>query len=245
VTGCDAASDWLRHPLLDAAGTPHGFGTRACRPPQRLLRPRQVHGTAVVTLKHADVASGATLGEADAVVSALPGVAIGVVTADCLPLLVAAPSGVVAAVHAGWRGLAAGVVSAALEALAALDPHATKAAAVIGPHVERGCYEVDAPVVDALARRFGAELEDAVSATRPGHWQLDLARLVRVELLRAGLARERVGGLPGACTACDATRFHSYRRDGPRAGRLVHWIAGTAAPGGRTGSGLDTPGLPA
>jgi YfiH family protein len=245
VTRRDAVSDWLQHPLLASAGAAHGFGTRACRPPQRLLRPRQVHGTAVVTLKHADVASGATLGEADAVVSALPGVAIGVVTADCLPLLVAAPSGVVAAVHAGWRGLAAGVVSAALEALAALDPEAARAVAVIGPHVERGCYEVDAPVVDALARRFGADLEDAVSATRPGHWQLDLACLVRAELWAAGLARERVGGLPGACTACDAERFHSYRRDGPRAGRLVHWIEGTAGPGERAGSGLDTPGMPA
>jgi YfiH family protein len=216
---------WLTHALLDDAGVAHGFGTRACRPPEPLLRPRQVHGTRVVVLTR-DAALPDDPGEADAVVSERPALPIGVVTADCLPILVATPGGRVAAVHAGWRGLAAGVIGEALAALAALAPEGlTGAVGVIGPRVGPACYEVDAPVVEALARRFANALEDALAQTRPGHWQLDLAALARVELARAGLAERRIAALADACTACDARRFHSYRRDGPGSGRLFHWIA--------------------
>jgi hypothetical protein len=187
---------------------------------------------------------GGVLGEADAIVSAAAGRPVGIVTADCVPILIATPSGCVAAVHAGWRGLAAGVIGAALEALAELAPDARSALAAIGPHVGRSCYEVDAPVLDALAQRFGPALDAAIDATRPGHWQLDLGQLVRRELERAGLAAERIGALDDACTACDRERFHSFRRDGPRAGRLFHfavaggWVARPA--GHRSDPALDT-----
>src|SRR5262245_21421290 len=107
------ASGWLEHPLLAAAGVRHGFGLRTSPLRPEVRRARQVHGTAVV---RAD--GGEELGEADAVLATRPGVAVGVVTADCVPVLVAA-GGAVAAVHAGWRGLAAGVIPRALEALAA------------------------------------------------------------------------------------------------------------------------------
>jgi YfiH family protein len=220
-----APDRWLTHPLLDGAAAGHGFGTRACRPPAALLRPRQVHGTRVVVLRR-DASPPTDPGEADALVSERGSLPIGVVTADCLPILVATPAGRVAAVHAGWRGLAAGVIGDALAALAALAPEGVSgAAAVIGPRVGAGCYEVDAPVVEALARRFEDALDGAIAATRAGHWQLDLAALARVDLVRAGLAPERVAALANACTACDAQRFHSYRRDGPGSGRLFHWIA--------------------
>jgi len=229
---------WLTHELLDAAGVAHGFGTRACRPPEPLLRPRQVHGTRVVVLSRA-AAPPADLGDADAVVSERPAFPIGVVTADCLPILVATPAGRVAAVHAGWRGLAAGVIGEALAALGALAPEGLAGAvAVIGPRVGPGCYEVDAPVVEALASRFASALDAAIVRTRAGHWQLDLAALARVDLARAGLAEVRIAALAGVCTACDERRFHSYRRDGPGSGRLFHWIeARREAPG----SGLDRP----
>lgn len=229
---------WLTHPLLDAAGARHGFGTRACRPPPALLRPRQVHGTRVVVLTRG-AAAELEPGDADAIVSERPAVPIGVVTADCLPILVATPAGPVAAVHAGWRGLAAGVIGEALAALATLAPAGLAGAtAVIGPRVGPGCYEVDAPVVEALARRFAGALAGALAATSAGHWQLDLAVLAREDLRRAGLADERIAALAGACTSCDGERFYSYRRDGPASGRLFHWIA---APG----VGLDTPIGPA
>jgi YfiH family protein len=216
---------WLTHTLLADAGFAHGFGTRACRPPEALVRPRQVHGTRVVVLARG-AAGAVDPGEADALVSERPALPIGVVTADCVPILVATPAGRVAAVHAGWRGLAAGVIGESLDALEALAPQGLAGAtAVIGPRVGPGCYEVDAPVVEALARRFAGALDEAIAQTRPGHWRLDLAALARRDLLRAGLAGERVAALAGACTACDAERFHSYRRDGPRSGRLFHWIA--------------------
>src|SRR5262249_8890982 len=115
---------WLRHPLL--APFAHGFGTRGCEAPEGLVRPKQVHGRAVLRAERGQVG---LLGDADAIVCNLPGVPVGVVTADCLPVLIAAPSGAVAAAHAGWRGLAAGVLAAAVDALAAIAPDAERAVA--------------------------------------------------------------------------------------------------------------------
>ncbi len=207
-------SAWLEHPLLTAAGVRHGFGLRTSPARSDVRRPVQVHGAAVVC---AD-AEGA-LGEADAALATRPGVAVGVVTADCVPVLVAA-GGAVAAVHAGWRGLAGGVIPRALEALDELAPGRELVAAV-GPCIGPCCYEVDEPVLDAMRRRFGPALDGALSPTRPGHARLDLAALAR-EALRAGGAA--VGVVAGACTRCDAARFHSYRRDGASAGRLLSWI---------------------
>jgi hypothetical protein len=214
---------WLRHPLLDATGVAYGFGTRECVAPANLVRARQVHGRAVV---RASIATESLVGDADALVSDTPGLPIGVVTADCLPVLIAAPSGAVAAAHAGWRGLAAGVLVAAVDALRSIAPDADRAVAVIGPHVAASCYEVDEPVVRGCIARFGEEATfAALRATRAGHWQIDLARLARLDLERAGLAEDRIAVLPDACTACDAERFHSFRRDGPGGGRLFHFIA--------------------
>jgi purine-nucleoside/S-methyl-5'-thioadenosine phosphorylase / adenosine deaminase len=123
-------------------------------------------------------------------------------------------------VHAGWRGLAGGVIPRALEALGELAPGRELVAAV-GPCIGPCCYEVDEPVLDAMRRRFGPALEGALSPTRPGHARLDLPALAR-EALRGGGAA--VGVVAGACTRCDAARFHSYRRDGAAAGRLLSWI---------------------
>jgi hypothetical protein len=219
-----SGSGWLRHDLL--AGFPHGFGTRGREAPTGLVRAKQVHGREVLFVTRA---SDALLGPADALVCGTPGVAVGVVTADCLPVLLATPSGVVAAAHAGWRGLAAGVLEAAVEALARVARDADRARAVIGPHIGASCYEVDEPVVRALAPRFADALDGALCATRPGHFAIELARLAAFDLVRAGLAPERVAALTGACTACDRERFHSYRRDGPGAGRLFHYIAAIEA----------------
>jgi purine-nucleoside/S-methyl-5'-thioadenosine phosphorylase / adenosine deaminase len=210
----------LEHALLRSAGARHGFGLRGTEAPPGTLRPKQVHGSAVALVRD----GSARLGEADAAVCSAPGVAVAVVTADCVPILLAAPGArVVAAVHAGWRGLAAGVVEAALHALAAAGASRGELVAAIGPHVGPCCYEVDEPVLAALRARFGSALDAAASATRPGHARIDLGGLARAELLR-GLAPAAVGAFSGACTRCDAERFESHRRDGARAGRMVHWV---------------------
>jgi YfiH family protein len=212
----------LRHALLDAAGVAHGFGVRGLPPPAGLRRARQVHGAAVA---RAEGCAGAAPPEADVLVSALAGVPIGVVTADCVPILVAAGEGrVVAAIHAGWRGLARGVIGAGVAALRAEAGAAARLVAVIGPHIGACCYEVDEPVLAALAPGFGKRLGAALHPARPGHARLDLGALARAALLEAGLEPADLGSVPRACTHCDPVRFHSYRREGASAGRLHHFI---------------------
>ena len=215
----------LRHSLLEARGVAHGFGVRDCAPPARLLRPRQVHGRAIATAADCRRTPPPA---ADGVVSTEPGVAIGVVTADCVPVLLASEGGeAVAAIHAGWRGLAAGVVAGGVDALRR-SAGSARIVAAIGPHIGACCYEVDAPVLDALTQTFGA-IDDALRPSRGGHALLDLGALVATALAHRGVARADIGRLPDACTRCHPLRFHSYRRDGPRAGRLVHFIAAAQA----------------
>lgn len=208
---------FLRH---DALGVEHGFGTRGAPEPAACLRPRQVHGNAVV---NADAASRGALGDADAVVSTTPGTVLGVVTADCVPILVAQP-GAAAAIHAGWRGLGCGVIGEALSALDRVAGPSPERVAVVGPHICARHYEVDTPVRDALAPEFGTALDAALTSTRPGHWALDLGALARDALRRGGVLPERARALADSCTFGDAARFASRRRDGPGGERLVHWI---------------------
>ena len=212
---------------LARCGVAHGFGVRGAADPPGLLRPRQVHGARVVT---ADECRGAPPPEADAVICFEARVPVGVVTADCVPVLIASERGdAVAAVHAGWRGLAAGVVAQSVDALRQ-NGCASRLVAAIGPHIGSCCYEVDGPVLDALTRTFGASAIDAASRpVRAGHALLDLGALTAGALRQAGLLGEDVGTLRGCCTRCDPRRFHSYRRDGALAGRLSHFVAALQA----------------
>lgn len=226
-------SGGLTHPLLAGAGVRHAFGTRGHDGPAGLLRPRQVHGCTVAVVDAPGAESG--LGDADAVVTTWPGQAIGIVTADCVPILAASPSGHCTAIHAGWRGLAAGVIEGALAEMGRLGAVPGEVIAVIGPHICAHHYEVDAPVVEALRPRHDASLYDALRETRPDHWQLDLAHLARRALIQAGLSPDKVATCEGTCTFEDAGRFASRRRDGAGGDRLVHWIESARSPA------LDSP----
>jgi hypothetical protein len=222
----------LCDPVLEATGVLHGFGERGVQVPESTVFPRQVHGICVV---RAEVVSGAERGEpveADAIVSATPGLTVGIVTADCVPILVASRDGSrVGAIHAGWRGLAAGVIEAGIEAM---DCDASGLAAAVGPAARGCCYEVDEPVARALAVRYANLLEEVLVPGRSGHFQLDLPRLASRILGRVGLDPEQLGSAHRLCTICTpGPRFESYRRDGRLAGRLRHFIrpaAGPAAP---------------
>ncbi len=206
----------IEHPTLRACGVGHSFGTRGDALPPGAVRPRQVHGARVASA--AECAAGI---DADAVVARGARTPLAVVTADCVPVLAASADGrAVAAIHAG--GLAAGVIEAGIDALRR-EAQGAPLRAVIGPHIGPCCYEVDAPVLDAL-RHFDADLDAATTASRPGHHWLDLGALARSALLRAGVSPDAIGSVERPCTHCDAQRFHSYRRDGARAGRIVHWI---------------------
>lgn len=212
----------LKHPLLPAE---HGFGVRGVQPPPDVVRIKQIHGVVVARVE----AGTALPPEADAIVTATPGTCVGVVTADCVPILVSNEDGsCVAAIHAGWRGLAAGVVEQGIAAMR--DQTEGPLVAVIGPHIGACCYEVDAPVIEGLRARFGGVTENALApvAGKAGHAMLELAQLVEHELECCGLERSRIARLELAsstiCTQCGGDRFHSYRRDGEQAGRLLHFI---------------------
>jgi YfiH family protein len=166
--------------------------------------------------------------QADAILSTPEQPEVGIVTADCLPILAACPdAGAAVAIHAGWRGLAAGVIEAGLQALQARVPGQSLVAA-IGPAARGCCYEVDGAVRQALSARYTDWLEPPVlSAGRKGHFQLDLPALAIKILESSGLHAAGIGTTHCVCSICDARQFESHRRDGAAAGRLSHFIAGS------------------
>lgn len=176
---------------------------------------RQVHGTRVVALTGADAEAGAAVHDADACVTSEAGVACVIQVADCLPVLFAAPEGrAVAAAHAGWRGLAAGVLEATVAALCERSGAAPRdIEAWLGPCIGANEFEVGP---DVLAG-FGVdetELHPRFVA-RNGHrgkWLADLPGLAEDRLGGLGLARIHGGAW---CTVSDASRFFSFRRDRP------------------------------
>jgi len=200
---------------------------------------RQVHGTAVVRLPR-DATSGGGEPEADAAVTSAPGTVLAILTADCLPVVLAAEDGSeVGAAHAGWRGLAAGVLKATVDAMRA--PPA-RLLAWLGPAAGPDAYEVGDEVRAAfLAGPAGAAADAAFVATRPGHWRVDLFALARLRLAAAGLRLDAIHG-GGACTISDAARFYSHRRDA-RTGRMatVAYLARPTCAGAPRGSPSATP----
>ncbi len=174
---------------------------------------RQVHGIVVATEPGADEP------EADAAVTRTSGTVLAVLTADCLPVVFAADDGSeVAVAHAGWRGLAAGVLEATV---AAMHCEASRLRAWFGPAAGPDAYEVGEEVLQAFtAHDAGASTADV--ATRPGHWHVDLWALARRRLAAVGVDAVYGGGL---CTISDPRRFYSHRRD-QRTGRMATVVFG-------------------
>lgn len=173
----------------------------------------QVHGIAVADA--ARVQPGQPVQVADASVTAQAGVVCAVMTADCLPVLFASMDGkVVGAAHAGWRGLAAGVLGETVKAMRAAG--AGELTAWLGPAIGPDQFEVGADVLDAFARGAPAGQQAALSAAfkpfpgREGKYLADIYALGRLFLARDGVTRVAGGEY---CTATDASRFFSYRRD--------------------------------
>jgi hypothetical protein len=171
----------------------------------------QVHGTGVVEIRAAEAGSPP---QADAAIARERGVVAVIQVADCLPVLLAAADGsCVAAAHAGWRGLAAGVLEATVERLAT-DPK--DLIAWLGPAIGPQHFEVGADVREAFLAQDPAAAV-AFRANERGRWQCDLLALARQRLQQAGV-RQVFGG--AWCTFADRTRFFSYRREGP-CGRMA------------------------
>jgi polyphenol oxidase len=179
----------------------------------------QVHGMRVVRLTSADLQAEAPQHTADACLTTEHGIACTAQVADCLPLLFAAPGGVAAA-HAGWRGLAGGVIEATVLALCDAvncEPHRLHVwlGACIGPTQ----FEVGADVLDAFGHAASADPSCFLprGKSHPNKWLANLPQLARDRLQAIGI--ESVSGGTW-CTASDASRFFSYRRDGVT-GRMV------------------------
>jgi YfiH family protein len=162
----------------------------------------QVHGTAIV-----DAETLSTPVQADASMARNPGCVSAILVADCLPILFAERSGgIVAAAHAGWRGLVAGVIE---NTLRALDTPPQNLLAYLGPAIGPSAFEVGDEVRDAFVA-VDAAARYAFHPHGPGKWLADLFMLARQRLARCGVANVHGGGL---CTVCDPARFFSHRRD--------------------------------
>jgi purine-nucleoside/S-methyl-5'-thioadenosine phosphorylase / adenosine deaminase len=186
----------------------------------RWARMQQVHGDRVVIIDNVDLDGG----EADAMVTGTPGTAAGVLTADCVPILLVAPGHqIVAAVHAGWRGTLAGVARRAVQHIEqACGTQAAEVHAALGPSIDGCCYEVDRSIADALEQRWGAQ-SDAVSRTRGSKPMVDLRRINTAILEGAGVRRAQIVTV-GPCTRCAATEYFSHRAANGPTGRQWSFI---------------------
>lgn len=174
---------------------------------------RQVHGTHVVRFE----TSADREREGDAATTRMPGVVLAILTADCLPVLFCARDGSeIAAAHAGWRGLCAGVLE---HTLAAMRSQRESILAWLGPAIGPGSYEVGDEVREAFLRHDPAAAE-AFAPTRPDHWHCDLYALARQRLRATGVAQ--ISG--GSFDTFTDPRLYSYRREGARSGRSATLI---------------------
>ena len=188
--------------------------------PAPILWLEQVHGT-VVHDADAARAAGAPPPVADAAVTTRGDVVLAVMTADCLPVLFADPGGrAVGVAHAGWRGLAAGVLEATVAALRARVGTEGRLIAWFGPAIGPTAFEVGDEVRAAFCDSDGGAASAFVPGDRAGKWSADLYALARRRLDRCGVAQVSGGS---ACTVGDPVRFYSHRRAG-RTGRMASLV---------------------
>lgn len=239
---------WLEAGTFAAAGVPHAFGTRrgSAREVQAALglggRPlvsvRQVHGDRLVVVHEPGEAKAAARTEADGLLTASPGVALVVWTADCLPILFFDPrQEAVAAVHSGWRGTALRIAGRAVRRMAEEFGSAPGDLLVaLGPSIGPCCYEVDAPVLTRLAAAYPGAMGTFLTPASEARALLDLRAAVQWDLKETGVPAENVT-VVDECTACQGEWFFSYRRDGPGGGRLAALIGLREGTGCREGKG--------
>jgi YfiH family protein len=211
----DRAEDVRRNQTLveEAFGIPDG----------RLILMRQVHGNGIRVLD-GDGPLPEGLPECDGLITDRPGVALGIRTADCVPLFfVDLARRIIGAAHAGWRGTALGIAAAMVKTFAErFSSHREDLLALIGPAIGPCCYQVDAPVFDAFSAMPDAG-EFLSPCPEKGRWMLDLALANRLQIRDAGVPSENIFSA-GLCTACRQDLFFSYRAGGDRSGRQINLI---------------------
>lgn len=188
---------------------------------KNLFAIRQVHGSRVVVAEDENRAQDSPPDpyiEADGAVTALKGVAVGVLTADCLPVLLYDPiKRVAGAAHAGWKGTEKEISAKTVEVMRArFGSRPEDIRAALGPCIGPCCYEIG----DDVAQRFSST---KAVLRKDGRTTLDMALANTAQLISAGLSRENITR-PGACTSCDNHNFFSYRKDGGSTGRQLSFI---------------------
>lgn len=217
----------IPHGFFGSAGGKHQFGfggpgdgadvqalraaaAEAIRAGGRLAAPHQVHSPDVVTVATAwdDAAEGRPV--ADAVVTANRGIVLGIVTADCGPILFAdAEGGVIGAAHAGWRGAVDGVLENTIAAMEALGARRERIVAVLGPTIAQPSYEVDAPFRARFADDADPFFAPAPEREGTARWQFDLPGFIMARLAAAGLSK--IADIDRD-TFSHVARYHSHRR---------------------------------
>jgi YfiH family protein len=224
------AAGFTRGPLTARSLSPDDAGRALAQvlgaPEAEIVRLTQVHGRAILPFKAPARKRGYTLlGEGDALITSQPNVLLAIASADCVPIVLADPgTGWIAAVHAGWRGTAARVLDAALDALAARGVRLGNLFPAFGPSISRDRYEVGPEVVAALrnAYRDVDVPSDAVRKGRADRHLVDVAAFNEAALRARGVGAERIA-TSGLCTA-GTPDLPSWRRDGAGAGRILTGI---------------------
>lgn len=189
--------------------------------PDSLALVSQVHSD-IIHIICRDAKSWNPLTQGDALVTSAAGVTLGVRAADCLPILMVEPgAGVIAAVHAGWRGMLSRIVRKTVEVMARdLGADPGRLSVAVGPGIGPCCFEVGPEVVRAYERDYPAASVLHAHPVEPSKGLLDLRLALGIQLAEAGVLPENVLDLE-ACTRCHADEFFSYRVEGPRSGRLL------------------------
>jgi YfiH family protein len=239
-----ALLEGVPHGFFGSAGGVHQFGfggpgdpaevqalraaaAEAIRAGGRLAAPHQVHSPDVVVVDEIwdDAAAGRPV--ADAVVTATPGIVLGIVTADCGPILFAdREAGVIGAAHAGWRGAVDGVLEHTIAAMEALGAQRERIAAVLGPTIAQPSYEVDAPFRAHFAVEAEPFFDTAPERDGTPRWHFDLPGFIMAQLAASGLSK--IADL-GRDTFSHVARYHSHRRSSQAGeanyGRQISMIA--------------------
>jgi len=239
------AQIWLQAEGWDQfPGLVHGFSSRLGNNHTGLFRlgadhltlctVRQVHGDEILVIDQSSTAWN-ECPQADGMITTETNVLLGIVSADCVPVLIVAPQhGLVAALHAGWRGTLTGISPRAVARLATgwnIEP--TNLWIALGPAIGGCCYEVGAEIGEAMAQRWVTS-SLAVWQPRGEKGFLDLRLVNCAQFMHAGVPREHLQ-VVGPCTFCDSERFASSRREGPAASRQLSVIGWWGGELGQTG----------
>lgn len=212
-------------PLPNVEGNRSTFTRSFEMNPHQLLTVKQVHGNDILLVDESNLDLTHFLKvEVDAIVTNQTGIMLGILTADCFPLLLWHPEKpLAAAIHAGWRGAANGLIDKVIQTITKhFDCPADELLAAIGPGIGAHKYEVDRPVRDAFRQGTGF-WDDISEETRLGHWKLNIPLSCRLQLEAAGLKPQKIE-VEEQCTCCHPELFFSHRRDNGTTGRQIGFI---------------------